>query len=75
MDGLVRDHHDASPGQVLLGPVGQTAEDARLDVYRVTPESVGDDDDRVHYQVTSVVPARWLARRARVKRRSESRFR
>jgi hypothetical protein len=41
-------------------------------VHRVRAEGVTDGDG---YQVTSPLPVLWLASRARVKRRSESRFR
>ena len=72
VDLLVRDHHQRSSRQSLLQQLAQENENPRLDVNRIYPEGMTDGDG---YQVTSPLPARWLACRARVKRRSESRFR
>src|SRR5690606_22667878 len=73
-DGGVGNERRAAPAAVPAREGGELRQDPRLDVDRRLAAVVGDAEGGVH-QVTSPRPSRWLARRARVKSRSESRFR
>jgi hypothetical protein len=65
---------DGRPGGAKGGDErGEGGEAPPPDVYRIAAPGVADLQRR--YQVTSATPTRWLASRARVKRRSESRLR